>query len=261
MIAFSFGACKSGTDTGNSETHNNNSNTTAAKNDALKLRIVNGVGTDHLTLAGEGKTEVFTLSTDNLTVLFGEEPKEAVYLENGMILEFDPGYEISETWPLQITKTTAVHAQSKIEDADDYGDICGLYLQVLEDLWEEDNALNEDIKYVSIYLDEAPGKLTDAEKTAITWIISGKHFTEGLQLSLEELQEKGYLDENDLFWKDGVLLSIKQTKAEKSNSKKITFDAEKWRSGLGAIFFNKCKSERGTAFEWEPYKCGSFAIS
>ena len=110
-------------------------------------------------------------------------------------------------------------------------------------------------------LDDAPGGLTDGEKAAITWIFSGRHNAQGLQYSFNELKENGYVDDIAIGWENGVLFSITASENGKNTAKKITFDAEKWRSGLGAIFFTDCTAKRGTGAAWEPYEPGGFAIS
>ena len=69
------------------------------------------------------------------------------------------------------------------------------------------------------------------------------------------------MDKSVLYWEDGVLLSIKKTEDGKDSSSKIAFDAEKWRSGTGAIFFNGCTAKRGDGVRWETYRPGAFAIA
>ena len=41
----------------------------------------------------------------------------------------------------------------------------------------------------------------------------------------------------------------------------VTFDAEKWRSGLGAYFFCDCTSVQSADGHWDGYSVGSEAIS
>ena len=41
----------------------------------------------------------------------------------------------------------------------------------------------------------------------------------------------------------------------------VAFDAEKWRSGLGAYFFCDCTSFQTAAGHWDGYSVGSEAIS
>ena len=41
----------------------------------------------------------------------------------------------------------------------------------------------------------------------------------------------------------------------------VTFDAQKWRSSLGAYFFCDCTAVQSALGEWSEYQIGSEAIS
>ena len=41
----------------------------------------------------------------------------------------------------------------------------------------------------------------------------------------------------------------------------VTFDAQKWRSALGADFFTDCTASRGAKGHWGDYAIGGQAIS
>ena len=263
-MLFSLGACRSHTGTEgttgrqNGETTGNGS--AEPQGDLLQLRVIRGAGTGQLVLAGIGSGELYTVNEAELTVYLDGKAAAPSELENGMLLAVDPGYTVLESWPGQLTGAT-VRATGKPADKNDHGDLCGLYLQVLEDLWEDDSGLNGDITYISVDLADAPGGLTDGEKAAITWIFSGAQGKQGLQFGYEALKENGYLGEDVLYWEDGVLLSIRKTEKGADGAQKISFDAQKWRSGEGAIFYLDCTAERGTGAQWKPYQAGSFAIS
>ena len=225
---------------------------------ALRVRVVDGVGTDRLVLAGEGSSEVYTVGADAFTVYTAEGAENAAP-ENGSLLTFDAGFTLLETWPVQLAGTD-LRARLETAGKEDRGDLCGLYLRVLEDLWAEDDGLNADITYISVDLDDAPGGLSEGEKAAVAWIFAGRHNAEGLRLGFEALKAEGYIKENELYWEDGVLFSIKRTE-NGDGANKLGFDAEKWRSGTGAYFFTDCTAKRGEGVRWEAYKVGGFAIS
>ena len=251
VLLIAFGACQN---------RKENKDPTETGAGGTALRLVDGAGTERLVLAGEKSGELYTAGTNQLTVYIDGEEAAPSELENGMLLTLDPEYDLLETWPAQIVGDT-LRAQSNPGGTEDHGDLCGLYLQVLEDLWKDDSGLNGDITYISVYLDEAPGDLTDGEKAAVAWIFSGRHNAEGLQLGFEGLKENGYVNAEELYWADGVLFSIKQSEYGTSTEKKITFTAEKWRSGTGAIFYTDCTAKRGKGVKWEAYKTGGFAIA
>lgn len=227
--------------------------------EALRLRVVDGAGTNSFVLAGEDDGDVYTVSADEMTVTVNGKAAQPADLENGMVLTVKPGYELLETWPAQFAGVTV---EAERGGKDDYGDLCGLYLTVLEDLWNNDEALNSGISYISVDLNDAPGDLTDGEQAAVAWIFAGRHNAQPLTFGLEALQENGYVNEGELYWKDGVLMKISAPEGSvKQSAKSVTFDAEKWRSGTGAIFFNACTAKRGKGAAWEPYQPGGFAIA
>ena len=67
----------------------------------------------------------------------------------------------------------------------------------------------------------------------------------------------------DLTFDKGILFCINSTYEQKKSpySPATTFDARKWRSGDGAIFFNHCQVIRSKSGTWKDYEVGSFAIS
>ena len=226
---------------------------------AMTLRVIDGEGTNSFVLAGENSGDLYTAAAKELTVYLDGKPASPADLKNGMTLTVDAGYTVLETWPAQFTGTT-VRALSD-GGKNDHGDLSGLYLQVLEDLWTQDAGLNGGAEYISVDLHDAPGNLSAGEASAIAWIFAGRHNAQPLQLSFEELKANGYVPENTLYWENGVLMHISKTKNGADSAQKIKFDAEKWRSGDGAIFFMDCTAERGKGVQWEPYKPGHFAVS
>ncbi len=257
ILAFmiSFGACggrAEKTDPATNAPGSAAGTQTEAPEGSLTLRLIDGAGTDLLVLAGEGSGDVYTVNAAALTLDAAP--------ENGMLLTFGADIELLETWPMQIS---GQNVSAKVADAGkaDHGDLCGLYLKVLEDLWTEDSGLNGDIKYISVSLDEAPGNLTDGEKAAVAWIFAGRHNAQALQLGFAQLKEQGYVNANELYWEDGLLFSIKAAEKGSNNETHVAFDAQKWRSGTGAIFFEGCTAACGSGRAWKDYKVGSFAIA
>lgn len=250
-----------------------------AGNDAspmsLELRIVDGAEEGDLVLAGE--TEVYRLDVSDIAVYLDGEPAEASVLEDGMMAEIVCG-AIMETYPAQLgeVESISVHSRGTADNPmGTYYDLCGLYLRVLDDLWDRDGGLNGGASYVSVDLSDAPGGLTEGEKAAITYIFAGAHQVEGLSYSYEELAREGYLTEVEwashpqdvpaLYqWEDGVLFSITADEWEDGEVYSLPvlkFDAEKWRSPLGAYYFNDCKAGWAEAGSWGDYSIGGEMIS
>lgn len=243
-----------------------------------RLRIVDGAESGSLVLAGEGAGQVYTLSlngAEEIPVFLDGQPAGADALEDGMMVEVSFDGTVLESYPSQLGEVYSLSGYSlgtRQNPCGTYYDLCGLYLQVLEDLWNRDPGLNNNISYVSVDLSEAPGGLAAGEREAIAWIFGCAHQAEALSLTLEELAEQGYLEEalpgseNKLYqWEDGVLFRIDSGESEEETSfyslPVLKFNARKWRSPNGAYFFEDCQAvwpEWGT---WSGYKIGGEAIS
>ena len=148
-------------------------------------------------------------------------------------------------------------------------DVCQLYLEVLEDLWNVDSGLNSEISQIGIDLSEL-SHLTEAEKDAVMSGFASKHDLPYIAATWEELCEQGYIDKENLYWKDGLFFSIKTNEdaawnlpamIEGNSIPELTsFDAYKWRSGLGAYFFGQCIAQKNADGKWT-YTVGQAAIS
>ena len=238
------------------------------------LRIVDGAESGSLVLAGQNAGEVYTLPAGNIAVYLDGEPATAAALQDGMMIDVVFDGMVMETYPGQFAQVHEIRAYSlgtKKNPGGSYFDLCGLYLQVLNDLWDRDPGLNSNIIHISLDLSQAPGELTEGEKSAVAWLFGGQHGTDALTLSYEELVQQGYLTEaagsgdHKLYqWEDGILFTISSAQREEEESYSLPvlkFDARKWRSPLGAYFFTDCFvvwPEMGT---WSEYNIGSEAIS
>ena len=148
-------------------------------------------------------------------------------------------------------------------------DVCKLYLEVLEDLWNVDPGLNDEISQIGIDLSEL-SHLTKVEKEVVISEFVAKHKLPYLVGTWEELCEQGFIDKENLCWKDGLFFSIKTNEDAEWNLPAIkegdpvpeltSFDAQKWRSGLGAYFFGQCTAQKNADGIWS-YTVGTEAIS
>lgn len=251
----------------------------------IRLRIVDGAESGSLVLAGEGSGQVYTLTLHSASLAEkaegdGSRPATAVFLdgqpadftalEDGMMVEVSFDGTIEETFPAQFGGVESVSAYSLGTEQNPGGglyDLCGLYLQVLNDLWDKDEGLNGNISWVSVDLSQAPGGLTKGEQDAVAWIFGCERHVDSLTLTFEELQEQGYLTEAEAGsglwqWEDGVLFSITSSLGEEVYSLPVVrFDAKKWRSPRGAYFLMDCTAvwpEMGT---WSSYEIGGEGIS
>ena len=227
-----------------------------------------------LAKAEGGPGEVYTLSlADTALTLDGvpfdrKEPGAYQRFPDGALTGalVEVAYDlVLETYPGQLGDVTAVNIRS-----DGFDDRCALYLRVLDDLWDVDKGLNSDITMLSVDLSQT--SLPESEQAAVAWAFAGAHgISDPLTLSYEELAAEGYLagtepdSDGSPCWEDGCLFTIaeQETGDNELNGARntVTFDAQKWRSALGAYFFTDCTAEQALDGHWGDYTVGSQAIS
>lgn len=249
----------------------------------LLCRIVDGAEDGNLLLAEldegiYGGTGVYRLNVEDVPVTLDGEPAEPPVLEDGMPVEVSFNGFVAESFPAQFGEVYSVSAWSRGQGKNGGGttfDLCGLYLQVLDDLWRKDPALNENISQLALDLSQAPGELTEGEKAALAWRFGELHGAECFAATFEELREQGYLTSEPLgdgapegaaflHWEDGCLFSITPNEGHEEEVYSlpvIFFNAEKWRSSLGAYCFYDCSAGWGQMSAWNGYSVGSEMIS
>lgn len=213
------------------------------------------------------------LANNGVSVYLDGEPAQPSDLKDGMNVELSFNGLVLETFPAQLGEVWELRAYSigtSQSPGGGYYDLCGLYLQVLDDLWGKDPGLNSDITIAGLDLSQAPGGLLDSEKSALCWRFGELHGVEVLQSTYEELAEDGHLTAvegvaNLYHWEDGCLFSITPNHDHDgqvyAGLPVLFFDAQKWCSPLGAYYFGDCSAvwpEMGT---WSGYKIGHEAIS
>ena len=139
------------------------------------------------------------------------------------------------------------------EEPNSFDDLCALYLQVLEDLWETDPGLNENLTYLGMDLT----KTSLSEQVAVSEEFAVRHNAKLIAGTYSDLVNAGYIDGENLVWEDGCLFTITET--EKTETK-VSFNADKWRGGLAAYFFTDCEATRSDG-SWKSYSVGAEAIS
>jgi len=237
----------------------------------ISLRIVDGAESGELVLADPAGGEIYTQTVGDIPVWLDGEQADASALRDGMLAELTFQGNVLETWPARLSGVSAISVHSLGTPENPGGttyDLCGLYLQVLEDLWEKDVGLNGGIEYVSVDLSDAPGELSAGEKAAVGWIFACRHGVTALGLTYEELREQGYLTQREgdplPWWENGVLFSITADdwdEGEVYSLPVVKFSASKWRSGLGAYFLGRCKAVWPEMGAWSGYTVGAEAIA
>lgn len=227
---------------------------------------------------------IMTLSFGNIPVFLDGEPADASVIKDGMQADIKHSGLILASDPGMFGNVFEIHVYSRGTKNDPMGtyfDICGLYLDVLMDLWQADAGLNDGAEIVNIDLSNAPGKLSEGQKQAVTYMFMQemkKAQTEvkhAVSLTREELEKQGYLspygeNENALWFENGISLSITEFDYGEEESDKpnavyslpvVNFNATKWRSPLGAYVFYDCKAVWPQNGTWSEYTIGSEMIS
>ena len=249
----------------------------------LTCRVVDGAEDGNLLLAEldeglYGGTGVYRLNVKDVPVTLDGEAAEPSVLEDGMAVDVAFNGTVLESFPAQLGEVYSVSAWSRGRGRNGGGtmfDLCGLYLQVLDDLWQKDPGLNENVSQIALDLSQAPGELTEGEKLALVHRFGELHGVEAFAATFEELKEQGYLTSEPLGdgapegaafvrWEDGCLFSITPSEDHEGESYSLPtlfFNAEKWRSSLGAYGFYDCSAGWGQVSTWNGYQIGSEMIS
>ncbi len=222
----------------------------------LLCRIVDGAAEGELLLAaqrGEGDA-LYRLTVGDTAVLLDGQPADAGQLRDGMLLTVEYTGSVLETYPAMLEGVTALRAVTAGQN-----DRCGLVLQAFEDLWAEDSGLNGDIAYMGFEIGET--LVPEAsEREGIAWRFAELHGAQPLTGSWQQLADEGYIDAENLYWEDGLFFSFTPTENKDQKEDQLFFTAQKWRSGLGALFFVDCTARRDASGGWQ-YEAGGFAIA
>ena len=205
---------------------------------------------DGLTLSGKiGQTSyLISLATEDLklTGLDGGS-LSSDQIKPGMLVEVSYDGNVLEVFPSLLSHPTALQVTGQEDD------MVGLYLNVLEELWRRDEGLNSGISQLAFDLTKA-SNLSQEEKSAFIWLAGNRYGLESYPSTFAELEEQGAIV--DLYWEEGLLITFEDQPVEND---RFSFQAEKWRSGLGAYFFSQCTAQK-SAGTWD-YTVEEEAIS
>lgn len=245
------------------------------------FRVVDGAEEGNLLLAKLSRNmgaDVYRLPAGDIPVTLDGAASEPSALEDGMVVEVSHNGVTLESYPAQFGQVYQIAGYSigsEKDPAESWYDLCGLYLQVLDALWEKDAGLNERISQAAVDLSGAPGGLTESEQAALIWRFGETHGVEAFAATFEELKEGGYLSFEPLgedapegaaftHWKDGCFFAIEAGEApvgEGDSPAALAFGAKKWRSSLGAYFLHDCSAVWDASGRLEKYVIGAEMIS
>jgi len=191
--------------------------------------------------------DIFTVSIKNVPIFLTDGTVALPQvLDTDMIIEIAYDGGIMESYPGQF------HADAIRINAIE-ASLIDMYMDVIEDFYEEDPALNADITMIGADFSQLQN-LTETEKNALIYLIEQEYNLPVVSGTFQELCDAGYIDEENLYWEDGVLFELSDAPIEEGllGRKTFTFSIRKWRSGLGAIGSSDCKAELDAEDnEWE----------
>ena len=197
---------------------------------------------------GAGESDVYAVSLGQCPVAYQDPDQGAI--RPGDRIQVGYGGTVEETFPARLGEVTGI-----LVEASGFDDLCALYLQVLEDLWATDPALNDGVAQLGLDLSQT--RLSPAEQGAVGVALSWQRDCPVLTGTWEALADQGYIDRERVEWDDGLFLSL----AEENPSGALTFTAQKWRSGTGAYWFTHCTARQNPSGHWDGYTVGGEAIS
>lgn len=160
---------------------------------------------------------------------------------------------IMESYPAMIANPSYIKLQEKGDD------FVGLYLNIFMDLYNADSGLNSEVNLLAVDLskDEI---LSQGEKNALIFMLQNETQLSTRLATFDELVSEDLISVEDdtkfAFFDNGILFSIKTTSI---NNSKFEFSAQKWRSSMGAYFFDDATAKKKNGV-WG-YTVESYAIS
>ena len=207
-----------------------------------------------LLLAGtepSGAGNLYSLSAKTLSCTDETgEPLDGAALLPGMVVKIGYSGEIAESYPAQPAGAVTLEVLERRSDR------VGFYVQVLDDFYQDDPALNDGISCAAFDLTKV-NNLSEAEKSAVMLLFAQRYSLEPLSGTFETLCDEGYIDKEQLYFPDGVLFTLQTDAAPEDES--FTFSVSKWRSGLGAIGSDDCAATYSDG-QWS-YEPGALWIS
>ena len=200
-------------------------------------------------LAEDTSSSLYLLPLMNIALSGPNAEIDSSLIKPGAVVEISYDGTIMESYPAQFGAATSLRVVKE------EGDLVGLYLNVLCDLYDVDPGLNDGISILAFDLNAAEN-LSAAEKSALLYMAGAEYGLETMAGTFDELCEIGLIDKEALYFESGLLVSFS---VQDNGETSFSFSADKWRGGLGAYFFTDCKAKlNGTSWS---YTIGGQAIS
>lgn len=170
--------------------------------------------------------------------------KIVIYLKEYDGNNYEAGTIVKVTYTGEVLKSDPTQVNyTKIEEVKNY--TVEMYKKILDDLINQDSAINEGAKFIAIdftnflayHKDGNDGSsqlrnLSTNEKNQL--LDYCKKYNENvIEATMEELKEKGYFNEKNMYLQ-GILITV--TNTEKVEFDKAILSLQKYRGGLAAVF-------------------------
>lgn len=216
-----------------------------------KIMDISGSSILLANMAGEsGAADIYRISSDEIGVASEAGVRlDMNSLEQGMLVDVVFDGTVLESFPMGLGGIKGLRIRSQGHD------IGGLYRTVIDDLYKVDPGLNGDISILAFDFSKV-SNMTESEKAALLYLLGESYSEEIMAATYEELSEQGYVDKDNLYFEKGLLFTIEDAAM---SGEEFTFNAQKWRSGLGAYFFYECRAIKSEG-RWT-YTIGAEMIS
>jgi len=217
-----------------------------------KVMDINGTSLLLANMAEDaGPADIYQLDGERVALITDADGKklDISALERGMLVDIAFDGMLQESFPMGISNAKGILIKGQ---SDDLG---GFYRTVIDDLFKVDPGLNDGIEILAFELTGVVN-MTETEKTALIYMLGNTYKMTAIAGTYEELCAQGYIDKEKLYFEKGLLFTIEDTMMSNGS---FTFNAKKWRSGLGAYYFHKCTAKK-TKDGWN-YTIGAEMIS
>lgn len=232
LVVVLLGACTAGEETDIESDCKTDSWENRPKTEAIIAGKIAEIYEDAFLLAGTDSAELYMVSRNLKVYGLDDELADGEALKPGQRVEIGYSGLVLESYPAQLGSPLYVKITNQGED------LIGFYQTVLADLWAVDPGLNPETGVLAFDLTNVEN-LNDGEKSALIYVMGQAYKMQSIAGTFGSLSEEGYIDAENLIFKDGILFSFELSDVEEDS---FTFSVTKWRSGLGAYTFYDCKA-------------------
>lgn len=206
---------------------------------------------DSLLMIPEEGGELITLSPRGLALEDQQgQTMEPDQLQPGMCVQVTFDGSVLEIYPCQLSGASAIQVTGT------FLNLVPFYLDRLDELYQEDAALNSEIEKIALDLSEL-GNVSEQEKEALRYLVESRYGIETFFSSFQELCDQGEIDrEHPYYYEKGIIL---QLSSQQETEDDFVLSGRKWRSGLGAIGYTDAQVQWKNG-EWT-FQEGAWFIS